>query len=120
MRNDKVHRITASSGNSNYQPSFAKFGNVGWSPSKADLHPWLKIDLGDLYLICGFKVQGCRDGAVETYVRRYRVQVSPEDNFWDSWNYIKVINERARIWWVPCDVLSVRGNLNCINSNYVI
>ena len=60
--------------------------NNGWIPNKRDKHPYLQFDLEKLYLICGFEVQGCG----QSWVTRYRVQVSPEENFWDPWNYIKV------------------------------
>lgn len=74
------------------EAAHVKLDKEGWSPQNADKHPWIKTDLGDLNLVCGFAVQGCSDNGVDTWLARYRVQVSPEENFWDSWNYIKVIN----------------------------
>lgn len=61
--------------------------NDGWIPEKTDKHPYLEFDLENFYLICGFEVQGCK----KSWVTRYRVQISPEKDFWDTWNYIKVI-----------------------------
>ena len=61
--------------------------NNGWSPSESDKLPYLQFDLGKLHLICGFEVQGCK----KSYVTRYRVHVSPEKDFLDTWNIIKVI-----------------------------
>ena len=84
--------ISSSSVKDYSEAAHVKLDKEGWSPQNADKHPWIKIDLGDLYLVCGFAVQGCSDSGVDTWVTRYRVQVSPEENFWDSWNYIKVIN----------------------------
>lgn len=62
-------------------------GGNGWIPDRNDKHPYLEIDLGSLFLVCGFEVRGCR----RSWPTRYRVQVTPEKDYWDSWNYIKVI-----------------------------
>ncbi|XP_044183632.1 fibrillin-1-like [Acropora millepora] len=60
-------------------------GNDGWSPHTSDKLPYLQFDLEKLYLICGFKVLGCKG----SYVNLYRVHVSPEKEYLDSWNIIK-------------------------------
>ena len=62
-------------------------GNDGWSPHTSDKLPYLQFDLEKLYLICGFKVLGCKG----SYVNLYRVHVSPEKEYLDSWNIIKVM-----------------------------
>ena len=62
-------------------------GNDGWSPHASDKLPYLQFDLEKLYLICGFKVLGCKG----SYVNLYRVHVSPEKEYLDSWNIIKVM-----------------------------
>ena len=86
-------RMTASSEDSRYLASSGRLKDSGWAPNGADKdrYPYLQIDLVDLYLICGIKVQGCSDfKGKPAWVTRYRVQVSPEKDFWDSWNYLKV------------------------------
>lgn len=62
-------------------------GNDGWSPHPSDKLPYLQFDLESLYLICGFEVLGCKG----SYVNLYRVHVSPEKEYLDSWNIIKVM-----------------------------
>lgn len=87
-------KMTASSEDPRYPAKSGRLGDSGWSPDSKDLYPYLQIDLSNLYLICGLKIDGCtkfKGGAA--WVTRYRVQVSPEKNFWDSWNYIKVTIE---------------------------
>ena len=82
-----------------YESHFAKRGRGsghGWVPKGSDMHPYLEIDLEQLFLVCGVEVQGCKrigPGGREysAWVTRYRVQVSPENEYWDSWNFIKVI-----------------------------
>ncbi|XP_015748264.1 PREDICTED: uncharacterized protein LOC107328062 isoform X2 [Acropora digitifera] len=60
-------------------------GNDGWSPHASDKLPYLQFDLEKLCLICGFEVLGCKG----SYVNLYRVHVSPEKDYLDSWNIIK-------------------------------
>jgi len=87
------HRgIKASSEDLRYPASRGMLKDSGWAPLGAyqDRYPYLQIDLVDLYLVCGIKVQGCSDfKGKPAWVTRYRVQVSPEKDFWDSWNYLK-------------------------------
>ena len=86
-------RMTASSEDLSYPASSGRLKDSGWAPrgTDKDRYPYLQIDLVDLYLICGIKVQGCSDfKGKPAWVTRYRVQVSPEKDFWDSWNYLKV------------------------------
>ena len=86
-------RMTASSEESEYFASSGRLKDSGWAPlgTDKDWYPYLQIDLVDLYLVCGIKVQGCSDfKGKPAWVTRYRVQVSPEKDFWDSWNYLKV------------------------------
>ncbi|XP_015748600.1 PREDICTED: fibrillin-1-like [Acropora digitifera] len=66
--------------------SKARIGdNVGWCPSASDVSPYLQFDLEKLYLICGFQViQGSL-----TYMSSYRVHVSPEEDYLNSWNIYK-------------------------------
>ena len=75
----------------NRKASAARFGkNIGWGPyvtSMFDLE-YLQVDLEKIYLICGFEVKGCK----QSFVERYRVHISPEENFLDNWNMIKVCN----------------------------
>ena len=48
-----------------------------------------------MHLVCGFEIQGCvAMGPLPSWVTRYRVQVSPEKDYWDDWNFIKV-------WFLP-------------------
>ena len=68
-------------------------GNDGWSPHASDKLPYLQFDLEKLYLICGFKVLGCKD----SYVNLYRVHVSPEKEYLDSWNIIKVMTSECSL-----------------------
>ena len=83
-------RMKASSATWLYPASRGRLKDRGWSPMgrDEDPYPYLEIDLGNLYLVCGIKVQGCSEKRAGEI--RYRVQVSPEENFWDSWNYLKV------------------------------
>lgn len=86
-------RMKASSEDPNYPASSGRLKDSGWAPrgKDKDPYPYLEIDLINLYLVCGFKIQGCSDfNGGPAWVTRYRVQVSPEKRFWDSWNYIKV------------------------------
>lgn len=86
-------RMKASSEDLRHPASRGRLKDSGWAPRSTgkDQYPYLLIDLVNLYLVCGFKVQGCSDfKGKPAWVTRYRVQVSPEKNFWDSWNYIKV------------------------------
>lgn len=86
-------RIHASSEDYRYPASSGRLKDKGWAPrsSDEDPYPYLQIDLIDLYLVCGVQVQGCTDFEKKpAWVTRYRVQVSPEKDFWDSWNYLKV------------------------------
>ena len=85
--------IKASSEDYRYPASSGRLKDSGWAPvsSDEDPYPYLQIDLDNLYLVCGVKVQGCEDfDRKQAWVTRYRVQVSPEKDFWESWNYIKV------------------------------
>ena len=68
--------------------SKARIGdNVGWCPSASDVSPYLQFDLEKLYLICGFQViQGSF-----THMKSYRVHVSPEEDYLNSWNIFKVM-----------------------------
>ena len=66
-------------------------GNDGWSPHASDKLPYLQFDLEKLYLICGFEVLGCKG----SYVNLYRVHVSPEKDYLDSWNIIKVMTSEC-------------------------
>ena len=81
--------ITASSTRGPWRNmSKARIGdNVGWCPSASDVSPYLQFDLEKLYLICGFQViQGSL-----THMRSYRVHVSPEEDYLNSWNIFKVM-----------------------------
>lgn len=84
--------VTSSSVHKSYETHHGKLDKNpdGWIPDGRDLHPYLQFDLGKLFLICGFEVKGCELNNKGLYVTRYRVQVSPEIDFWDSWNYVKV------------------------------
>ena len=86
-----------------YENFFGKLNDdnpEGWVPKGDDQHPYLEFDLGKLYLICGFEVKGCKikkfGNTYDVWVTRYRVQVSPENDYWDSWNYIKVTDQPPR------------------------
>jgi len=88
--------VTSSSVHKSYDTHHGKLDDYpdGWVPDESDSNPYLQFDLGKLFLICGFEVKGCelnyKGLNYPLYVTRYRVQVSPEIDFWDSWNYIKV------------------------------
>ena len=83
--------MSASSEDPKHPASSGRLKDSGWSPAKNDGYQYLQINLGSLYLVCGFKIQGCFNiKGGPAWVTRYRVQVSPEEDFWDSWNYIKV------------------------------
>lgn len=88
--------VTSSTVHKSYETHHGKLDKNpdGWVPEGRDSHPYLQFDLGKLFLICGFEVKGCalndKGRKYPLYVTRYRVQVSPEIDFWDSWNYIKV------------------------------
>ncbi|XP_015757878.1 PREDICTED: uncharacterized protein LOC107337270 isoform X3 [Acropora digitifera] len=60
-------------------------GNDGWTPHHSDGLPYLQFDLEKLYLICGFEVLGCKGFNVTSY----RVHVSPEKDYLNSWNTMK-------------------------------
>ena len=62
-------------------------GNDGWSALVTDKWPYLQFDLEKLHLVCGFEVLGCNGFNVSSY----RVHVSPEKDYLDSWNIIKVM-----------------------------
>ena len=82
--------LEASSEDLRHPASSGRLEDSGWAP-RNDSFPYLQIDLVNLYLVCGVKVQGCTDfKGKPAWVTRYRVQVSPEKDFWDSWNYLKV------------------------------
>jgi len=86
-------KIKASSEDLRFPASRGRLKDSGWAPrsTEKDPYPYLRIDLVDLYLVCGVEVQGCSDfKGKPAWVTTYRVQVSPEKNFWDSWNYLKV------------------------------
>ena len=91
----KDSSITASS----KQTSSAKMsearigGNDGWSPHASDKLPYLQFDLEKLYLICGFELLGCKGSSVSLY----RVHVSPEKEYLDSWNIIKVMTSECSL-----------------------
>ena len=52
-----------------------------------------------LYLVCGFKIRGYSDMRPRpAWLTIYRVQVSPEKDFRDDWNSIKV-------WFLPMSCL---------------
>lgn len=106
--------VTSSSVHKSYETHHGKLDKNpdGWVPDGRDSHPYLQFDLGKLFLICGFEVKGCelnnKGRKYPLYVTRYRVQVSPEIDFWDSWNYIKVswlsiTNDLLfhHIYWTP-------------------
>ncbi|KAL9970967.1 hypothetical protein ACROYT_G023438 [Oculina patagonica] len=85
-------QMTASSEDPHHPPSSGRLKDIGWAPESLDKdpYPYLQIDLKKFFLICGFKIQGCKDfKGGPAWVTRYRVQVSPERKYWDSWNYIK-------------------------------
>ena len=85
--------IKASSEDLRHPASKGRLKDSGWAPRSTDKdpYPYLQVDLVNLYLVCGVKVQGCTDYKRQpAWVTRYRVKVSPEKNFWDSWNYLKV------------------------------
>ena len=68
--------------------SKARIGdNGGWCPSKSDASPYLQFDLEKLYLICGFQV--IKGGS--TAMSSYRVHVSPEKDYLNSWNIVEVM-----------------------------
>ena len=84
-------RMKASSEDMRHPASSGRLKDSGWAPRSEDPYPYLGIDLVNLYLVCGVKIQGCSDfKGKPAWVTRYRVQVSPEEDFWDSWNYLKV------------------------------
>ncbi|XP_078373014.1 uncharacterized protein LOC144656640 [Oculina patagonica] len=86
------NQMKASSEVPGYPASSGRLRDLGWAPDSLDKdpYPYLQINLVNLYLVCGFKIQGCSDfKGKPAWVTRYRVQVSPEENYWDSWNYIK-------------------------------
>ena len=62
-------------------------GNDGWSPQYHDKLPRLQFDLEKLYLICGFEVLGCKGFNVTSY----SVHVSPEKDYLNLWNIMKVM-----------------------------
>ena len=69
--------------------SNARLGNDnGWGPPDDESLHYLQIDLEKLYLICGFVVKGCK----LSFVKKYRVHISPDENFLDTWNMVKVCN----------------------------
>ncbi|XP_022793981.1 latent-transforming growth factor beta-binding protein 4-like isoform X2 [Stylophora pistillata] len=86
-------QMSSSSEDPNYPAANGRLKDKGWSPDEhnaEDKTPYLQIDLGGLYLVCGFKIQGCSGMRPRpAWVIRYRAQVSPEKDFWDDWNYIR-------------------------------
>ena len=62
-------------------------GNDGWCSSESDKFPYLQFDLEKLYLICGFQVHE----GLDTRLKSYRVHVSPEKDYLNSWNIVKVM-----------------------------
>ena len=73
--------MEASSEDLSHPASSGRLEDSGWAPGSSDNdpYPYLQIDLVNLYLVCGVKVQGCTDfKGKPAWVTRYRVQVSPE------------------------------------------
>ena len=85
-------KMTGTSYVGNHAFHNGRIGDVGWCPQSGvtDGHPYLQIDLMGFYLVCGFAIQGCTDPLKSAWVTRYRVQVSPQKDYWDLWNFIKV------------------------------
>ena len=84
-------KMKATTEHPNHPASSGRLKDKGWAPKNMDRYQYLLIDLVDLNLVCGVKIQGCSDfKGKPAWVTRYRVQVSPEEDFWDSWNYLKV------------------------------
>ncbi|CAH3036766.1 unnamed protein product, partial [Pocillopora meandrina] len=86
------NRLTASSQDPHFPAAYGRFYLTGWAPKfrYKEFFPYFQVNLGAMHLVCGFEIQGCvAMGPRPGWVTRYRVQVSPEKDYWDDWNFIK-------------------------------
>ena len=91
------NRLTASSHDPHFPAAYGRLYLSGWAPKSRykEYFPHFQVNLGAMHLVCGFEIQGCLAmGPRSGWVTRYRVQVSPEKDYWDDWNFIKV-------WFLP-------------------
>lgn len=89
------NKMSASSEDQSHPAKNGRLEDRGWSPDEHNNHDKFSY----LYLVCGFKIRGCSDVRPRpAWLTIYRVQVSPEKDFRNDWNSIKV-------WFLPMSYL---------------
>ena len=89
------NKMSASSEDQSHPAKNGRLEDRVWSPDEHNNHDKFSY----LYLVCGFKIWGCFDVRPRpAWLTIYRVQVSPEKDFRNDWNSIKV-------WFLPMSYL---------------
>lgn len=84
---------TASSTKTNYPPSDAVIDNDGaWCTDEIPPNQYLDVKLGNLYDVCGVKIQGYADGTVNSYPSKYKLAFSSKENVWSVPTQVNILH----------------------------
>ena len=93
---------TASSTKTNYPPSDAVIDNDGaWCTGEIPPNQYLDVNLGNLYDVCGVKIQGYADGTVNSYPSKYKLAFSSKENVWSVPTQVNMLHAYLVINLVP-------------------